>query len=276
MTSLVWLNDSLVNSKDARVSVFDHGFTVGDGVFETLQVRSGEAFALSRHLNRLNHSGFLLGVKIPEINYLKSAIGEVLKANPMLAQAGRLRITVTSGDGPLGSDRNSEQSTLVIAISELPNWAASAKIATVKMPRNHLSPLAGAKTTSYAENVLALSKAKAQGADEALLPNVAGNICEGTGSNFFAVIDNQVFTPPLNAGCLGGITRELVCEWFDVKEQDLPFSSLTEVSAAFLTSTTRDVQPISQIDEKLLQVDHKLVKQIQSEFSINIKKNIDP
>jgi branched-chain amino acid aminotransferase len=276
MTSLVWLNDSLVNSKDARVSVFDHGFTVGDGVFETLQVKAGEAFALSRHLKRLNHSGFLLGVNIPESNYLKAAIDEVVKANPMLAQAGRLRITVTSGDGPLGSDRNSEQSTLVIAISELPNWAASAKIATVKMPRNHLSPLAGAKTTSYAENVLALSKAKAQGADEALLPNVAGNICEGTGSNFFAVIDNQVFTPPLNAGCLGGITRELVCEWFDVKEQDLPFSSLTEVSAAFLTSTTRDVQPISQIDEKLLQVDHKLVKQIQSEFSVNIKKNIDP
>jgi branched-chain amino acid aminotransferase len=276
MTSLVWLNDSLVNSKDAQVSVFDHGFTVGDGVFETLQVRSGEAFALSRHLNRLNHSGFLLGVKIPEKNYLKAAIGEVLKANPMLAQAGRLRITLTSGDGPLGSDRNSALSTLVIAISELPNWAASAKIATVKMPRNHLSPLAGAKTTSYAENVLALSQAKAQGADEALLPNVAGNICEGTGSNFFAVIDDQVFTPPLTAGCLGGITRELVCEWFDIQEQDLPFTALHRVSAAFLTSTTRDVQPISQIDEKQLQVDHKLVKQIQSEFSIKIKENIDP
>lgn len=276
MSSLVWLNDSLINSEDAQVSVFDHGFTVGDGVFETLQVRASEAFALSRHLNRLKQSGFLLGVKIPETDYLKAAVSEVLTANPNLAQAGRLRITVTSGDGPLGSDRNSELSTLVIAISELPNWAASAKIATVKMPRNHLSPLAGAKTTSYAENVLALSQAKARGADEALLPNVAGNICEGTGSNFFAVIDNEVFTPPLTAGCLGGITRELVCEWFDVKEQDLPLSAIAKISAAFLTSTTRDVQPISEIDERQLQVDHKLVKHIQSEFSINIKRNIDP
>jgi branched-chain amino acid aminotransferase len=276
MNNLVWLNDSLVNSEDAQVSVFDHGFTVGDGVFETLQVKAGEAFALSRHLKRLNNSASLLGVSIPDTKFLKSAISEVLKANNELAQTGRLRITVTSGDGPLGSDRNSDNPTLVVAISKLPNWASSAKIATVKMPRNHLSPLAGAKTTSYAENVLALSQAKAQGADEALLPNVAGNICEGTGSNFFAVIDNQVFTPPLTAGCLGGITRELVCEWFDCIEQDLPFEALTQISAAFLTSTTRDVQPISQIDQNQLEVDHKLVKQIQSEFLINMKKNIDP
>jgi branched-chain amino acid aminotransferase len=276
MANLVWLNHSLVKSEDARVSVFDHGFTVGDGVFETLQVKAGAAFALTRHLKRLNHSAALLGVKVPDTEYLKSAVLEVIKANNELAQAGRLRITVTSGDGPLGSDRNSDNPTLVIAISQLPTWASSAKIATVKMPRNHLSPLAGAKTTSYAENVLALSQAKSQGADEALLPNLAGNICEGTGSNFFAIIDNQVFTPPLTAGCLGGITRELVCEWFDVIEQDLPFDVLNQLSAAFLTSTTRDVQPISQIDQNQLQVDHDLVRQIQDEFLINMKKNIDP
>lgn len=276
MVNLVWVNEALVPSEFARVSVFDHGFTVGDGVFETMQVREGVAFALSRHLKRLENSAKLLSIKFLDLEYLKTVVNEVIKVNPESSSSGRLRVTLTSGDGPLGSDRNSETPTLVVAMSTLPTWASSAKLASVKMPRNHLSPLAGAKTTSYAENVLALATAKAQGADEAILPNVAMNICEGTGSNFFAVIDGRVFTPPLTAGCLGGITRELVCEWFDCIEQDLPFSMLAEIPAGFLTSTTRDVQPISEIDSRALGKDHEIISQIQSEFLARSKQNIDP
>lgn len=276
MVNLVWVNDTLVPSDFARVSVFDHGFTVGDGVFETMQVKNGSAFALKRHLRRLENSAKLLGINFVDPDYLRTVVNEVIKANPTLAAAGRMRVTLTSGDGPLGSDRNSDQPTLVVAISELPNWAPSAKVASVKMPRNHLSPLAGAKTTSYAENVLALATAKKLGADEAILPNVAMNICEGTGSNFFAVIDGQVITPPLTAGCLGGITRELVCEWFDCVEQDLPFSHLSEIQAGFLTSTTRDVQPIGQIDQRAASPEHSLIKKIQNEFLAKMNQTVDP
>lgn len=276
MVNLVWVNDKLVPSDFARVSVFDHGFTVGDGVFETMQVKNGSAFALKRHLRRLENSAKLLGINFVDPDYLRTVVNEVIKANPTLAVAGRMRVTLTSGDGPLGSDRNSDQPTLVVAISQLPNWAPSAKVASVKMPRNHLSPLAGAKTTSYAENVLALATAKKLGADEAILPNVAMNICEGTGSNFFAVIDGQVITPPFTAGCLGGITRELVCEWFDCVEQDLPFSHLSEIQAGFLTSTTRDVQPIGQIDQRVVSPEHALIKKIQNEFLAKMNETVDP
>ncbi len=276
MVNLVWVNDTLVPSDFARVSVFDHGFTVGDGVFETMQVKNGSAFALKRHLRRLENSAKLLGINFVDPDYLRTVVNEVIKANPKLAAAGRMRVTLTSGDGPLGSDRNSDQPTLVVAISQLPNWAPSAKVASVKMPRNHLSPLAGAKTTSYAENVLALATAKKLGADEAILPNVAMNICEGTGSNFFAVIDGQVITPPLTAGCLGGITRELVCEWFDCVEQDLTFSHLSEIQAGFLTSTTRDVQPIGQIDQRVVSPEHALIKKIQNEFLAKMNETVDP
>lgn len=276
MVNLVWVNESLVPSEFARISVFDHGFTVGDGVFETMQVKNGKAFALSRHLRRLENSANLLGINFLDADYLKTVVAEVIKANADLQAAGRLRITLTSGDGPLGSDRNSEKPTLVVAMSHLPKWSKSAKVASVKMPRNHLSPLTGAKTTSYAENVLALATAKKLGADEAILPNVAQNICEGTGSNFFAVVDGQVVTPPLTSGCLGGITRELVCEWFDCEERDLPFSSLGEIEAAFLTSTTRDVQPISQIDSRDTNAENAMVKRIQSEFSVKMSETVDP
>lgn len=276
MVNLVWVNEALVPSEFARVSVFDHGFTVGDGVFETMQVTAGAAFAVSRHLKRLENSAKLLNIKILDLDYIKMVINEVIKVNPDLNSAGRLRVTLTSGEGPLGSDRNSDKPTLVVAMSTLPKWAASAKVVSVAMPRNHLSPLAGAKTTSYAENVLALATAKEKGADEAILPNVAMNICEGTGSNFFAISDSKVFTPPLSAGCLGGITRELVCEWFDCIEQDLAFAKLGEIPAAFLTSTTRDVQPISEIDSRALKTDHSIIEKIRSEFLARIKQTPDP
>lgn len=276
MVNLVWVNESLVPSEFAKISVFDHGFTVGDGVFETLQVKEGVAFALTRHLKRLENSAKLLGIGMIELDYLKTVVNEVIKVNPDLNSAGRLRITLTSGDGPLGSDRNSSKPTLVVALSELPKWAKTAKVASVKIPRNHLSPLAGAKTTSYAENVLALATAKQLGADEALLPNVSGNVCEGTGSNFFAVINNQIITPPLTAGCLGGITRELVCEWFDCYEQDQPMEALNQVTAAFLTSTTRDIQPIAVLDGRALPPDYELIKKIQDEFLVRMNRTVDP
>jgi branched-chain amino acid aminotransferase len=108
------------------------------------------------------------------------------------------------------------------------------------------------KTTSYAENVVALDSVKEQGADEAIFANTAGNLCEGTGSNIFVGIDGRLVTPPLTSGCLAGITREILLEVVAVDERDLPLDALARADEAFLTSSTRDVQAISHVDGQAL------------------------
>ena len=108
--------------------------------------------------------------------------------------------------------------------------------------------LAGLKTISYAENVVALHYARERGATEAVFANLAGNLCEGTGTNVFLRIGGRLVTPPLSAGCLAGVTRALVLELTDASEDDLPLAALADADEAFLTSTTRDVQPIRAID----------------------------
>ena len=255
----VWLNDELVDADKAVVSIFDHGFTVGDGAFETLKVVNSQPVALTRHIKRLIHSLNTLGIELNSEEVLRKAVNEVISANKSLGDVMRMRITYTSGIGPLGSDRTKDNFTLVVAVSPESVWPDTAIVATVSDPRNDKSMLAGSKTTSYAQNAALLSIVRKQGAHEAIMPNTKGELCEGTGSNIFVVKDGQVMTPPLSGGCLGGITRALVIKWFDVKEVDLPMSVLRDVDEAFLTSSTRDIQPISKIDDRILNAPLSLI-----------------
>jgi branched-chain amino acid aminotransferase len=127
--------------------------------------------------------------------------------------------------------------------------APTTDVATVPWTRNERSAVAGAKTTSYAENVVALDAAHRAGASEAILTNSQGALCEGTGSNLFLVVDGELCTPSLATGCLAGITRELVCEVVDVHERgDLTLDHLRSAAEGFLTSSTRDVHPIARVD----------------------------
>lgn len=247
---IAWVDGALVDDARARVSAFDHGLTVGDGVFETIKVLSGQPFALTRHLRRLEHSAAGLGLPAPDIDGLRLAIAEVLAANP--PADSRLRITVTGGPSPLGSTRGPGPATVVIGLAPLGSWAPAADVVTVAWPRNERSAVAGLKTTSYAENVVALQRALGAGASEALLPNTLGNVCEGTGSNVFVAVDGHMVTPPLSAGCLAGVTRALVLEWTDAQEQDLPMDALVEAEEVFLTSSTRDVQAVRSLDGRPL------------------------
>ncbi|MDQ2650826.1 MAG: aminotransferase class IV, partial [Actinomycetota bacterium] len=128
----------------------------------------------------------------------------------------------------------------------------STAVVTVPWTRNERSAVAGIKTTSYAENVRALARAHERGASEALFANTVGQLCEGTGSNVFVVVDGTVLTPPLSSGCLAGVTRALVLECHDVTEQDLPLDVLRTADEVFLTSTGRDVQAVHQIDDRAL------------------------
>ena len=274
-TTKVWLNDELVDAQKATVSVFDHGFTVGDGAFETLKVVNTQPVALTRHIKRLVHSLNTIGIEFDKEDLLKKAINEVISANNSLGEVMRMRITYTSGVGPLGSDRTKDNFTLVVAVSPESIWPDTALVITVSDPRNDKSILAGSKTTSYAQNAALLSVAKKQGAHEAIMPNTKGELCEGTGSNIFVVKDGQVMTPPLSGGCLGGITRALVIKWFDVKEVDLPMSVLKDVDEAFLTSSTRDIKPISKIDDRVLNAPGPIASKMRKEFIEKLSQNYD-
>jgi len=243
----VWLNGALLADAEARVSVFDHGLTVGDGVFETVKVLAGVPFALTRHLDRLRRSALGLGLPEPDLGRLRAGVTHLLAASGQPARA-RLRITVTGGESPLGSARGDSGLTVMAALGDWPVTGALSDVVTVPWPRNEHGALAGLKTTSYAENVLALGYARARGGSEAIFANTARNLCEGTGTNVFVVADGRLLTPPLSSGCLAGVTRGLVLEWAGAVEADLPAGALGAAGEAFLTSTTRDVQPIRAVN----------------------------
>ena len=246
----LWVNGSLVDGESPVVRADDHGLVVGDGVFETLEVRDGVPFALTRHLRRLADSADGLGMKIDE-GLVRAGVAAVLADRPSRA---RLRITVTGGPSPYGSARGDATPTVLVATGPLPTWPASDDVVVVPWTRNERAATAGLKTTSYADNVVALSWAHDRGAAEAIFANTRDEICEGTGSNVFYVADDGVLTtPPLPSGCLAGITRELLLEWLradgvEVREIAQPIDALRHASEAFLTSSTRRVQAIGAVD----------------------------
>jgi branched-chain amino acid aminotransferase len=247
----VWINGTLVPDDEARISVFDHGLVTGDGVFETIKVVRGVPFALSRHLARLARSAAGLGLAEPDLDQIRAGALAVVESSskPELA---RMRITVTGGIAPLGSERGGSPLTAIVALGEMHAPAGWVDVTTVPWPRNEHGALSGLKTTSYGENVRALAYAVDHGGSEAIFPNTAGNLCEGTGTNVFVVSDGALLTPPLSAGCLAGVTRALVIEWTGAAEQDLPLAALAGADEAFLSGTTRDVQPIRAVDGQVL------------------------
>ena len=277
----IWLGrrdgGGLVDAAEARVNVLDHGFTVADGVFETLKVTPDGPFALTRHLRRLTASACALGLVEPDLDVVRVAAGEVVAANAeAMAGHGRLRITYTGGIAPLGSDRGDAVPTLVLAVAQSAPWPPSTSIATVPWTRNERSAVAGVKSTSYAENVVALQFAHQRGASEAVLANTRGELCEGTGTNVFVVIDGQVLTPPLSSGCLAGITRELVLEWFGASEETLPIGVLSDADEVFITSSTRNVHPVVRADVRDWATAGPISLELQAAFDARSPLDIDP
>jgi branched-chain amino acid aminotransferase len=248
----VWIDGALVPAHEALVPVSNHGLTVGDGMFETMKVVGDTAFAITRHLARLHRTAGGLGLVVPyDDSALRDAIDTTVVANQ--PGAGWVRVTVTGGPSASGSTRGDDPATVVIQCGPATAWSAAADVVTVPWPRNERGALAGLKTTSYAENVVARERARAEGAEEAVFGNTVGNLCEGTGSNVFVGLDGQLLTPPLTSGCLAGVTRELLLELdLPVTEADVTLTSLADVDEAFLTSSTRDVQPIGTIDGRAI------------------------
>ena len=247
----VWVDGALVDPQAPTVRALDHGVTVGDGAFETAKIDRGVVFAATRHLRRLDRTLAGLGLPPADHDAIAAGIEAVLAAGRPI-EFGRLRYTVTGGMGPLGSDRSDAPATYIVLAAEQPHPPASAGVALVPWTRNERSAVAGLKTTSYAENVVALRRAQELGAIEALVTNTAGLLCEGTGSNVFLIEGERVVTPDLASGCLAGITRELVIEWgreagFDVVEEPIEVDRLLSADEVFITSSTKDVLPVDTV-----------------------------
>ncbi len=277
----IWLGTRsggrIVDGPDARVDVLDHGFTVADGVFETLKATPRGAFALTRHLRRLRESAAALALPEPDDAIVRLAVEEVLRGADLGEHGlGRLRITYTAGAGPLGSDRGDAEPTLVVALTPTAPWPATTTLATVPWTRNERSAVAGVKSTSYAENVVALKRAHDLGASEAVLANTGGELCEGTGSNVLVVVDGRVLTPPLSSGCLAGITRELAILWFDVAEETLPYEVLASADEVLITSSTRDIHPVVRVDDRTWDGAGPVGAALRAAFAERAALDIDP
>ncbi|WP_214105556.1 aminotransferase class IV [Acrocarpospora catenulata] len=272
----IWVNGDLLAPEQATVSVFDHGLMVGDGVFETIKCMSGESFALTRHLDRLALSAKRMDLPEPDLAAIADGVRQCLAAAPKWP-LGRIRITYTSGPGPLGSDRGDQGTTTVIIVGEQKPFPAGAEVVVVPWPRNERGALAGVKSTSYGDNAKALAYAKERGGGEAIFENLAGRLCEGTGSNIFIVTGGRLITPTLASGCLAGVTRALALEWCGGVEEDVPLAALYDAEEAFLTSTTRDIQPISVVDGKHLpQAPGPITRAAMATFAARSADDLDP
>jgi branched-chain amino acid aminotransferase len=253
--------------------------TVGDGVFETAKIVDGRPFALSRHHRRLERSAAGLGLPPLDLGVVDKGVAAVLDGPAI--PFGRLRYSVTGGIGPLGSDRDDASLTYIVLAATQPLPPESGTLTVVPWTRNERSAVAGLKTTSYAENVVALARAKQEGAIEAVFANTRGELCECTGSNVFVVVDGVVLTPPVGSGLLAGITRELTIEWgraagIDVREEALPLDVLQTADEVFITSSTKDVLPIHAVDDRVLPESNPVTRELLRVFRSNAERDADP
>jgi branched-chain amino acid aminotransferase len=244
---------------EARVPVLDNGFTFGDAVYETLRTYAGRPFELGRHLRRLRASAARIGVAIPQPD---AELGARLDA--LLLRAGNhegyIRMIVSRGVGDISYRFERVKGPTVVMVTKpyepLPESAyrEGVVVSLVSVRRNHPDALDPAiKSCNLLNNVLATREAQAKGALEAVLLNQAGELAEGAGSNVFVVRGGEALTPPLSAGILAGITREILFEIAPragvmLREQTLRASDLLDADEAFLTSTLKELAPIRRVD----------------------------
>ena len=276
----VWVDGALVAADQPALAALDHGVTVGDGAFETCKIVDGQVFAADRHYARLDRTLAGLGLPPADRGVIEEGVAAVLGAGPTIG-FGRLRYTITAGLGPLGSDRGDSGMTYIVTAAEVPPFAPSVAVATVPWTRNERAATAGLKTTSYADNVIALAHVKARGASEAIFGNNRDELCEATGSNIFVVVDGVVRTPALSSAPLAGITRELTIEWaraagIEVVEEALPMSVLETCDEVFLTGTTRDVHPVHRVDDRELPAPGPVTTRVQQAWAAASATEINP
>jgi branched-chain amino acid aminotransferase len=262
MATKVWINGTLFDKHDAKVSVYDHGLLYGDGVFEGIRVYSGRVFKHREHIERLYESAkaILLTIPISPEEMIK-AVEETVKANNKVD--GYIRLIVTRGAGTLGLDpRKCDPQVIVIVddISLYPRelYENGLAVITSSYIRNHPNALnPRVKSLNYLNNIMAKIEAIRAGCLEAIMLNHKGEVAECTGDNLFVVKGGILKTPPTDAGILEGITRNLVIGL--AKKAGVPFqeASLTRhdvyiADEVFLTGTAAEVIAVTKVDERVI------------------------
>lgn len=249
----VWLNGQLTEAGQARVAASDRGFTLGDGLFETICVEGGVPLRLDAHWRRLNEGARLLRLTVPlDRAALAAAIADVLAANG-LADAV-LRLTISRGPGPRGLLPPVPCTpTIVLTAGPPPPALGAARVVVAEsVRRNAHSPLARIKALSYLDNVLARLEAEERGADDALLLNTEGRLAETTIANLFVVAaDGTVLTPPVADGALPGVRRAELLPLLGAVERSLGLDDLWAAREAFLTNAV-SIRPLVAVDGRLI------------------------
>ena len=259
----IWLDGKLVDECDAKISVFDHGLLYGNGVFEGIRVYSGKIFELEAHIKRLYESAKAIRLDIPlGKEKLIKAIEETVEANTIID--GYIRLVVTRGVGELGLNpflcENSSLFIIADNIQLYPEelYEKGMKVISATTVRNH--PLAippQAKTLNYLNNIIAKIEALDSNVPEAIMYNHEGYVAEATGDNVFTVKDGVLYTPPVEAGALGGITRAVVTKLagqhnLKVVEKNLTRFDLYVCDELFLTGTAAEVIGVVEIDGRTI------------------------
>lgn len=269
MAATVNVNGQLFDAERAVVSVFDHGFLYGEGVYETLRTYNGRPFLFERHMRRLRSSASMLSLTVPlDDAQIAERFRQTTEAAGLdtlgASTPAYIRILVTRGVGDLTYDPAAcPTPSVVVIVKALVDAPASVyengvTVALVDVVRNHpgsVNPLI--KSNNLLNNALAMQEAVRRGAFEGVMRNYRGELAECTTANLFVVKDGAALTPPINAGLLPGITREFVFEVGEelrlpVREQVLKDADLLGADEAFLTSTTREIVPIVRVDDRTI------------------------
>ncbi len=257
----IYINAKLYDKDDAKISVYDHGLLYGDGVFEGIRSYGGKVFHLDDHLNRLWNSAKAIILEIPiSKEEMAKAIVDTLDVNKI--KDGYIRVIVTRGAGSLGLDPNrcSDPQVIIITdhISLYPDelYRQGLEIVTVSTLRNHPAALnPRIKSLNYLNNILAKIEGAQAGCIEALMLNCKGEVAECTGDNIFIVRQGRLLTPPLEAGILEGITRDVVIDLarqagIEVLEVPLTKHDVYIADECFLTGTAAEVVPVVKVDSR--------------------------
>jgi len=285
---LIYLNNKIVSASDARVSVFDHGFLYGDGIYETMRVYDGVVFMLDEHIKRLHRSASLIELKIPQKpKEIKSAIHKTLEANSL--KNAYVRLTISRGYGPIGLDPAlCAKPTFVIMANKFMDYPVSFYKKGVKLiissVRRNLKEAINPqiKSLTFLNNILAKIEAKKKKAYEALMLNSEGYLTEGTICNVFFVLNKKnkqvLCTPSVDCGILDGITRSIVLDLalknkIKIKEGKFKKETVYNASEVFITNTTMEVMPVCEIDGNKYQIGD-ITKLLHSAYKNNVQAYI--
>ncbi len=256
---MLYLNNKLVPKNKALISVFDHGFLYGDGIYETLRAYKGIVFTIDEHIDRLFRSASMIGLTIPKgHDEIKEAVYETIRANKH--NDAYIRITISRGAGPIGLDPDlCLQPTFVITSNEFKEYPKQyyqkgVKIALVITRRNFKGALdPKIKSLNFLNNILAKIEAKERAAYEAIMLNYKDYIAEGTITNIFFVKDHILCTPAIDVGILDGITRRIILNIarelkIKTKEGKFKREDLYQAQEVFISNTTMELMPVTEVD----------------------------